>query len=246
MPGDLGDGVGVLEQPRLVGARGRRAACACGIGEEDELALPLERRLGVGDVRRPTRPAPPAPAPPARRTRRRAGAPRARSSSASASFRSAASACQRPRRWASQVGAVNLASAPPAFLATCEQDVAGGAGVEHRLHHRLHQAPTPRPAARRSSHRSSAWCCGQQQVALRGGLVEEQRGRDLERHLPEPVGEARGLGQGVDRVGVVHQQHGDLAAVDRRAEPGERGVAVAARRARRRTGPSARCCRRRS
>ena len=35
------------------------------------------------------------------------------------------------------------------------------------------------------------------------------------------------LGQGVDRVGVVHQQHRHLAAVDRRRQLRQRGVAVA-------------------
>ena len=184
MPGDLGDRIGVLQQPRLVGAAAV-VQHAVRIGEEDELALALERRLGVGRPR--TRQAPARPASARARLVEHAAALQRRVPEL-VGVRLLPLAGETPasgsRRWASQVGAVNLRERAAGLLGRLQQDVARGAGVEHRLHHRLHQAADAGargeivPALERVVLR-------QQQVALRGGLVEEHRRRDLEGHLPE-------------------------------------------------------------
>ena len=212
-----------------------RPSCSMPWGYARKTNSPCPRtRAWCRSAPTPSGPASRARARPARRTRRRAGAPRARTRPASASFRSPARACQRPRRCASHEASVNFASGPPAFLATASRMSPAARVLNTGSMTGCIRLRTPARGAR-SSHRSSAWCCGQQQVAKGGGLVEELRGRDLERHLPEPLGEARRLGQRVRRVGVVHEQHRHLAAVDRRAEPGQGGDSRRRGRARRRT-----------
>ena len=225
VPGDLGDRIGVLEQPRLVGAAAV-VQHAVGVRQEDEASLSLEGRLGVRQLRR-------------RRSQRHGrGGGRLVEHAAALERRApelgrvgllplggeglpAAAEMRFPR------GVGELRQRPAGLLGNREQDVARRAGVEHRLHDRLHEAPDAGargqvvPPLERVVRR-------QQQVAKGRRLVEELRGRDLERHLPKPLGKAPRLGQGIRGVGLVHDQHRHLAAVDRRAEPGQGGIAVAA------------------
>jgi hypothetical protein len=106
-----------------------------------------------------------------------------------------------------------------------EQDLTRGQGVEDRLHHRLHQPvdasawPGVIPAFERVVLR-------EQQVAERRGLVEIERGGNLEADLDEAAGEAAALGERVGRVGVVHQDQGDVTGVHRLREPRQLGVTV--------------------
>ena len=157
VPGDLGHRVRVLEQPRLV----RPPAVmqhAVRIDEQHELALALEGWLGVAQLRRARRERHLAAAPAPRRRDRPAAGPSARTRRRRPP-RSPARLSQRLRRWASHDGAVNLASAPPAFLATRRRmspaaRVSNTGSITGCIRLR-----TPVRGAR-SSHRSSAWLCG--------------------------------------------------------------------------------------
>ncbi len=224
MPGDLGDRVGVLEQPGLVGASAV-VQQRVGVRQEDEAAVPLERRLGVGHLAGGRREA---------HGRRRGGLVEYAAvleRRPPEVVRVAGLALRRQRLPATAKPGLpariaELGQRAARLLGRQQQDVAGGAGVEHRLHDRLHEAPHPGPG-RQVVPPLERVVLGQQQVALRRGLIQEERRRDLEGHLLELVGEPGGLGQRVDRIGVVHQQHRDLAALHRRGKLVESREAIA-------------------
>jgi hypothetical protein len=107
-----------------------------------------------------------------------------------------------------------------------QQHVTGRAGLEDRLHHRLQQRAHAGagfeiiPALERV-------VIGKQEVACRRGLVEEGRGGNLEGHLRQRLRELRRLGQRVNRIRLVDDQHLDLAGVHRLLQGLETGVSVA-------------------
>ncbi len=99
------------------------------------------------------------------------------------------------------------------LLGELEEQVSGGHGLEDRLEHRLHQPLHP-AAGPGVVPALEGVVVGEQQVALPRGLVEEERGRDPEAGLGEAGVEPGSLGQGVGRVGLVHQHHRRLATSD--------------------------------
>ena len=111
-------------------------------------------------------------------------------------------------------------------LGHSQQHIAGMAGIEHRFHHRLQQPGNTGPGAQVVPALERV-TVGEQEVAGFAGLVEEEPGGHLERHLRQLLGEAVALRQRVHRIGVVHQQQPYLAAIHGRHQALHPGKAVA-------------------
>ena len=111
------------------------------------------------------------------------------------------------------------------LLGRAEKRVAGRQRVEYRLHHRLHQAIHPGPGPQVVP---SLQCVvlRQQEIAQGGGLIQVHRGRDLVAHLAQPVGKSARPGEGVCRIGVVHQEHRHLTGIHRSQQGSQCAVSV--------------------
>ncbi len=207
MPGDLGDRVGVLEQPGPVGAA---------TVVEEHVRECHERELTLGRCRR-------------RRERRsRCGWRRWRSAGWRRGRRPIPGSARGKRRpppglttGAGEPGLPEVllerrGSEPGEAAAQrpghTQQHIAGVAALEYRLHNRLHEPGHPGtgaqvvPALQRVQ-------IGKQQVGRFGGLVEEGSCGHLEGHLGHLLDEAVALRKCVRRIGVVHHQQTDLAAI---------------------------------
>ena len=170
LPGALGDRIGVLEQPGPVGAAAV-VVHRVRIGDEGELAFPVE----AGDLGRD------------RGTGRQADRGGRHLGVDCPPGRSASRHDRRPRptrrrRWASKLGAVNPASGPPTARATASSTSPVARVVKTGSMTGCMSDRTPARGSRVVPALQRVMV-GKQQVARGGGLVEERRGRHLERDL---------------------------------------------------------------
>src|SRR4051812_27049642 len=224
VPGDLGDRIGVFEQPGLVGPS-PVVHHPVRIREKYQVAAALEVRTSVLDLGCAG-----AKGDRSRWSRGKDTAPLQRAMPEASEVLVATLSCQSlpaALKMGLVGGRAEAGQGSAHLLGGPEQHVPRRQRVEYRLHDRLHQIVHPSPGADIVPP-LQGMVLWKDQITERGGLVEVHRGGDLVAYLLKARSEPAGLGQRVRRIGIMDQSNGYLATVHAREERVERSVSIGA------------------